>query len=358
LQSIALVGIVWVEAMIRRKLRFLTPLFFSAIVCHVFGQEPTPSDVKPSPEEALRAAEEAIVGAEQQDEGVVLPTVMEEINRRLTTLQSVDPNQLRLSYLYGRAYALAGRTGDAIDQLRKFVETRDGRNEWRAHQQLGDLFVAEFPRLARASYDKALALKAGEPTALMGLSTCAYKTGEVDEALRFAQQSADSDGRQTVRIVAHLARMFTAKQQWADADRTAVLAMELAEAAVRKQPGRRGPVQTLEAQYDLLVDFLQARIKEKVAGPDDFVRLAGYIRKRNDVAARLALHDALRVLELGVSSTAPNTPARLQEQYALTLAEVGRTAAAVAAFEKLLALDPSNSTAADWLERLRSKNPG
>ena len=113
-------------------------------------------------------------------------------------------------------------------------------------------------------------------------------------------------------------------------------------------------MQTLEAQYDLLVDFLQARIKEKVAGAEDFVRLAGFIRKRNDVSARLALHDALRVLELGVNSTAPSTPARLQEQYAVTLAEVGRTEAAVAAFEKLLTLDPSNSTATEWLERLRS----
>ena len=79
--------------MIRRNVRFLTPLFVSAILCHVFGQEPTPSDAKPSPEEALRAAEEAIVGAEQQDEGEVRATVMEEINRRLTTLQGVDPAQ-------------------------------------------------------------------------------------------------------------------------------------------------------------------------------------------------------------------------------------------------------------------------
>jgi len=340
--------------MIRRKVRFLTPLFVGAILCHVFGQEPTPSDAKPSPEEAFRAAEEALVQAEQQDEGEVRATAMEEINRRLTTLQGVDPTHPWLSYLYGRAYALAGRTGDAIDHLRKFVETREGRNEWQAHRRLGDLFVAEFPRLAKASYDKALALKAGEPSALMGLSTCAYKTGDVDEALRLAQQAVDSDGRQTVRIVAHLARMFTAKQQWADADRTAVLAMELAEAAMRKRPGVRGPVQTLAAQYDLLADLLQARIKEKVAGADDFVRLAGFIRKRNDVAARLALHDALRVLELGVNSTAPNTPARLHEQYAVTLAEVGRTEDAVVAFEKLLTLAPSNSTATDWLERLCS----
>jgi len=340
--------------MIRRNVPLLTPVLVSAILCHVLGQAPTPSEDKPSREEALRAAVEALEQAEEQDEGGVRAAALEEINRRLSTLQGVDPAHPWLSYLYGRAYALAGRSGDAIDHFRKFVETREGRNEWQAHRRLGDLFVGEFPRLAKASYDKALALKADEPTALLGLSTCAYKTGDVDEALRLAQQAADADGRQTVRIVGHLTRMFIAKRQWADADRTAVLALELAEAGVGKRPGARGPVQTLEAQYDLLTDLLQARINEKVAGAEDYVRLAGFFRKRNDISARLALHDALRVLELGVESTAPDTPARLLEQYAVTLADVGRTEAAIAAFENLLTLDPSNSTAAERLGRLRT----
>ena len=341
--------------MMPRNLRRLAPLLVSAMLCHAFGQESAPSDVKPTREDALRAAVEALEQAErQQEEGEVRATAMEEINRRLTTLQGADPTHPWLPYLYARAYALAGRTGDAIDQLRKFVETREGRNEWQAHLRLGDLFLQEYPRLAKASYEKAAALKADEPTALLGLSACAYKTGEVDAALRLAQQAADADARKTVRIVNHLARMFIAKQQWAEADRAAVLALELAETAVRSRPGMRGPLRTLDGQYQLLTDFLQARVGEKVAGPEDFVRLAGYIRKRSDVAARLSLHDALRVLESGVNATAPNTPPRLQEQYAVTLAEVGRTEAAVAAFEKLLTLDPSNATAADWLERLRS----
>ncbi len=342
--------------MIQCNARYLAPILVGALICRVSAQEPSPTEAKPSQEEALRAAVEAVEQAErqQQDEGAVRPTASEEITRRLNTLQSAAPGNPWLYYLYGRAYTLAGRTGDAIDQLRKFVETREGRNEWQAHQRLGDLFAGEFPRLARASYDKALALKPGEATALLGLSTCTYRIGDVDEAMRLAQQAADADGRQTVRIVAHLARMLIAKKQWSDADRAAVLAIDLAEADVRKRPGLRGPVQTLEAQYDLLADMLQARINEKVAVAEDYVRLAGFFRRRSDVSARLALFDALRVLELGVNSTAPNTPAKLQEQYAVTLAEVGRNQEAVAAFEKLLTLDSTNTTAIEWLERLRS----
>ncbi len=342
--------------MIRLLVPLAAPLFFFVLTCHVAGQEPPGADDASAREEALRTAIEAIERAElqQKDDGLVAPTAAEEINRRLTSLQKLDPAGPLLPYLFGRAYALFGRVGDAIEQLRKFVETRDGRNEWEAHRRLGDLFVEEFPTLAKASYGKALALKTDEPTALLGLSICAYKSGDLDEALRLAQQAVESDGRRTVRVVAHLARMFIANGQWAEADRSAVLALELAEAAVRKQPGRRGPLQTMEAQYDLLIDLGKARIKEKSTSAEDFVRFAGYIRNRSDVRARLALHDALLVLERGVKATSPSTLPRLLEQYAVTLAEVGRTEDAIAAFERLLVLDPSNATAAEWLGRLRS----
>ena len=344
-----------VEGVIQRSANFVVPLFLSVMLCHAFGQEPTPSDVKPTREDALRAAVESLEQAEQQqEEGEVRATAMEEINRRLTALRDAEPTHPRLPYLYARAYALAGRTGDAIDQLRKFVETREGRNEWQAHLRLGDLFLQEYPRLAKASYEKAAALKANEPTALLGLSSCAYKTGEIDDALRLAQQAADADGRKTVGIVNHLARMLIAKQQWTDADRAATLALELAESSVRHRPGMSGPLMTVDAQYQLLIHLLQARVAEKVAVAEDFLRLASYIRRRSDVTARLALHDVLRTVEGGVNATAPNTPPRLQEQYAITLAEIGRTEAAITAFENLLALDPANPSAPAWLERLRS----
>ncbi len=311
----------------------------------------------PTAQEAHQAALEELDRAEQIDESELTPAILTEVNRRLVVLQGVEPNHPRLPYLFGRLFALGGRRGDAIEQLRRFVDTREGRNEWEAHRRLGDLFVEEFPRLAQGSYERAAELKSHEPMVLVGLSTCAYKVGRLDEAVRLAKEAADADGRKNVRVVAHLARMFVAKQQWVDAQRAATQALELAEADAKARPGVRGPLRLLDLQYQLVIDLLQARIGERVATADDFLQLAALIRKRSELAGRINLHEALKVLEAGLKATAPNTPPSLLLEYAVALAEVGRTEEAIEGFEKLLAAEPANPVATQWLEKLRSANP-
>jgi tetratricopeptide (TPR) repeat protein len=247
-----------------------------------------------------------------------------------------------------------GRKGEASDHLQKFVDSREGRNDWKAFRILGDLFVDEFPRLAKGNYDKAAQLKAREPSVLLGSSTCAYHMGDHEEALRLAREAADADGRQTLRYVAHLARMLAARQQWAEADAVAVTALSLAEQAVRAQPGRREALETVETQYQLLIDLLKSRFGDGSSTVDDALRWAGYIRKRADIGQALSRHDSLKVLEQALSTAQANPPHALVEQYAVTLAEIGRTEAAIVEFERFLEMYPQNTTAPGWLERLRS----
>ncbi len=317
---------------------------------------PPDSGTKPSADEAYRAALSAMTALEEGDQSQISPAVFEETNRLLTALRVADPAHPRLTYLVARFNALAGRSGDAIEQLRRFVDTREGRNEWEAHRRLGDLFVNEYPQLAKASYERAGELKANEPAVLLGLSNCAYKVGQLDEALRLARQAVEADGRKTVRVIGHLARMSIAKQQWSEAEKASAQAVELALKKVEAAPGRRRPLEELDSQYQLVVDLIQSRIAEAAAGPDDYLRLAGFFRKRNELAAKLNLHECLRIVETGVNAL-PSPPARLLEEYAVLLAEVGRTDDARASFEKVLALDPANVTAAQWLERLRPPPP-
>jgi Flp pilus assembly protein TadD len=85
--------------------------------------------------------------------------------------------------------------------------------------------------------------------------------------------------------------------------------------------------------------------------------LASYLRKRAEIRQKLALHEALRALEIGVESTAPNTPPALLEHHGIALAEVGRTGAAIEVFERLLELDPDNAVAREWLARLSMAPP-
>lgn len=308
---------------------------------------------KVNPQASHDAAVAELDRLETLDADDITTSSMEALNKHVSALQTADPSHPRLTYLFARAFALSGRTKDAIEQLRRFVETREGRTEWEAHRRLGDLFVDEFPQLAKASYNRAAELKAGEPTVLLGLSNCAYKLGRIDEAVGIAKDAADADGRKTVRVVSHLARMLIAMQSWPDADRAATLAMELADAQVKAHPGQRAPLRVMDAQCKLTVDLLQARIADRSAGAEDFLRLAGLFRKRNELAAALNLHEYLRILEAGIDASSETPSTRLLAEYAGMLAEVGRSADAIAAYEKLLALDPQNAVAAERIKKLR-----
>ena len=331
-------------------------LFLLGISIRAAVAQDAPSSLPPekvNPQASHDAAVVELDRLETLDADDITASSMEALNRHIAALQTTEPSHPRLTYLFARAFALSGRTKDAIEQLRRFVETREGRTEWEAHRRLGDLFVDEFPQLAKASYHRAAELKAGEPTVLLGLSNCSYKLGRLDEAVGIAKDAADADGRKSVRVVSHLARMLIAKQSWPDADRAATLAMELADAQVKAHPGQRAPLRVIDAQCKLTVDLLQARIADRSAGAEDFLRLAALFRKRNDLATTLNLHECLRILEAGVNASGETPSPKLLAEYARMLAEVGRTADAIAAYEKLLALEPQNVAAAEQIRKLR-----
>ena len=347
-------------------------LFLSAAIGVVLTTSTSAAQETPATREtetsALRAAQEALDRLEEANGEAAVRAILDEVNRHVADLRASDPDHPRLSYLLGRIYQVTGRGGDAIDQLRKFVQTREGRNEWRAYRMLGDLFVEEFPRLAKANYEQAAALKAGEPSVLYGLSLSATKLGRQEEALRFARQAVESDDAGAVAYVSHLARILMSQQAWEDAERTARSSLELARRAMRDKPSRSDPIQVADAQYALLMEIVQSRLA--AAGPrsaeptgvdavetaDLYLRLAGFVRERMHLASILSQHQVLLVLEAGVGRTSPDTPVDLLEAYALALADVGRSDDALDTFQRILAASPQNARAAEWLQRHRDSD--
>ncbi len=92
-------------------------------------------------EKAIRLSKEVLDQSEPLEDRKQAEAWLYQVNEYLDTIRASDSSNAWLPYLYGRALARAGRPGAAIDQLRKFVGTREGRNEWRAFRLLGDLFV-------------------------------------------------------------------------------------------------------------------------------------------------------------------------------------------------------------------------
>lgn len=322
---------------------------------------PAPATMPPeeiSADEAVRRATELLDRFDLPEAGDRDRTLLDEAARFLKVVQTQQPNHSRLSYLLGRYYAAVGRQGDAIEQLKQFVATREGRTEWRAFRLLGDLFVGEFPRLAKSHYDQAAALNPNEPSVQYGLSLCAVKLGAVDDAIRFARNAIGGREDRPIGYYAHLATLYSNAGRWEEAIREAEHALQLARKKLEENPGSLGPLVLVDGQYLVLIAILQARIAQPgYAGIDDDLKLARAIRERAKIGDRLAAHQALRVVQTAVERGGEKTPASLKEQYAQLLAEVGRTNDAITVFEEMLQSDPNSSVATEWLNRLRPKSP-
>ena len=302
-----------------------------------------------STDESIRAAIVLLDQLEQSQTRPIDTANLDGVNELIIAVEKADPTNPWLTYLFGRSFALMGRAGDAIDKLRKFTETREGRNEWKAFRTLGDLFVEQYPQLARAEYRNAEALKANDPTIIFGLSRCAYGIGEPQEALRLARQVAQwGDGR-NVRYVSHLARMLIANELWSQADQTTATALEIAQQDAGKNLGRRDPLLVVDQQYQLTIDLLGARIKLRGATVDSSLQLARAIRERANLRRTISLFNVLDILEATIKAGDVRRRPEVLQEYAETLAEVGRTAEAKEQFERLLKLQPGNTSARDWL---------
>lgn len=279
---------------------------------------------------------------------------LQELERLLAAIQRSDPKDPRVDYLYGRGFAAMGRDGSARNALVRFVETREGRNEWKAYRILGDLFVDEFPRMALAKYQKAAELKPGDPTVLLGMSRAHYEVGELSRALDLARRAVEADSSGQLRPLTHLANMYAASDQWAEAERTADSAIAKAREMVRSQPPRKSILSALQQQYDLLIGILQSNLTSGPPQAELMARLGRAMRERSAVAAQVGLVDAATFIEAGMKLLDGEPPPELLFEYGVILAELGRGEEAIAAFEKVLVAQPDHAEAKSWIARIKA----
>jgi len=324
----------------------------------VWGQTTPPAAEKaPTYEEAVEKATEILDRLESHWGEQPGREDVDQLSTYVTAIQRSDPTDPRVDYLFGRAFAAMGRSGAAISTLERFVSSREGRNEWKAYRILGDSYVEDYPRQALKKYEKAAALKPDEPTILLGVSKAHFKVGENAKALEYAIKAADADAGAHVQPIAHLARMYGVNQQWPEADRTAVAAVEKAQERLRSDPARRGPLLALQDQYDLLIEILQSQMTATGATADKFARVGRYMRERAAAAQKLALHDTVVLLENGMRFLKTDPSADLLLEYGISMAELGRNAEAAEAMNRVLKMEPDNGPAKAWLSRLRTVSP-
>jgi tetratricopeptide (TPR) repeat protein len=316
--------------------------------------------------EAIRSATRLLDELDTAEDGQRAQTLATKVEDHLDVIRTADESNPWLAYLYGRMLAKTGRQGDAIQQLRRFTTTREGRNEWHAYLLLGDLFVGEFPQLAKANYQKAQVLNQGESDVILGLSKCALKLGHAKEAIALARQAVEANPTQSAKYRIQLVQALRRLGQWDEAAREAEAALEESMRRVQQAPGKLTPLLMVDSVFQLLIDVFRSRIREAAMNrkrdlpfdvtrfASDHLRLAHYIRERAVNAQSMAVHEMVSTLQSGVNETAPQTPIFLLESYGVILAEAGRDAVAIDVFERILSTDSTNKLANDWLDRLRS----
>ncbi len=277
------------------------------------------------------------------------------LSAKIEGVQATDPGNPWLLYLHGRLNVLVGRTGEGRDQLRKFIETREGRNEWTAYRVLGDLFSTEFPRLAEAQYVKARELRGDDADILLGLSVCRMKLADVEGAARYADEAVQADGRKNAAPLSQRALVLAARKAWVPAEESAKAALALAEEALMREPGRRSLVRQVETQSQRLCDILRAYLAQAPRDFDAALRLEQYERHRWDVLALLSRFEAVDLLETALAAAGDSPPVKLRERYAAVLIEVGRSAEARRQYEEILRTDPAHEHAKQMLEKLSDR---
>jgi len=316
------------------------------------GAEPAGARVadEMTADEAVAALEELFDQVEAGEWEGADATLRDLIQRPLEVLQTKAPDHPRLPFYAARTAMVVAQHRAAQRQLEAYIDSRAGRNDWRARRLLGDVMLESYPQLARAHYDKAAELKPNEPSVLYGLARCASRRGRKDEALDFARRAVSADGEKNPRYLTLLAQMLQSDGQHAEARRAAEKALAIAQRRAEAQPGRRGPLQLLDHQYDVAIRVVRAGEGELPA--EDAVTLAGYLRQRNDVIAKLRLHDIASMLGVAVAQAGDRASIALLLEYGRALAEIDRQDEAIETFKRVLARDAENQAANEWLDRL------
>ena len=277
---------------------------------------------------------------------------LEEATQLTRRLELADPENSWILYLSGRGYAASGLKGDAIEELSKFIETREGRNEWSAYRHLGDLFLDGYPNLAKKRYEQADYLKPNEPSVLIGLAGCMAGLGDTDKALAYAESAVNADGGRRVDYLVAAARLQMQAGNLTAARLHAKNALERAKQEMRTGRLAVELVRQLDAQYQLLYDILTRQIQLAPRDSEPYLSLVRYMRERVRASQLLLLAEAVGILEAALQQAGPNPPVALLLEYGSLLKDLGRLEEAKRVYQQVLQSDPSNRIAKEGLDQV------
>ncbi len=316
------------------------------------GQQPPTgrdSGILPVPV-ALQRAREKIDAAENG--GPNATAAAKEAVTYISMALAQDPLNVTAGYLQGRLAFMAGRPRDALPRIQSYVADAAGRNDWKAHKLLGDIYIVSYPEHALSAYDRAVQLAPNESDAVIGLARANLELNRADEAIDRAEQAIRLDKEErspSYRMV--LARALLLRgDRTEDAVKAAREAVDLAEAKARATPGDKALVLNVKGAYALLLECLQTLSALYPERTDLTVQASLTVQDMADVNRLLACYDSLNMIESALQ-TAKDDPGLLYEKARLNRL-IGRDEEAVKVLKTLLEAHPDDAKARELLEAI------
>ncbi|MCP4246931.1 MAG: tetratricopeptide repeat protein [bacterium] len=300
--------------------------------------------------DALAKATAAVRAAEERD--TTFGDRMVEAEFYVSEVLRFDSANAQAEYLYGRMNALNGRTRDAFTQIRSFLQTPEGKNNWEAFKLLGDLhYQGKYYVQAKRKYERAIELNPDEASPYIGLCLTTQKLGRRQDAVDAGTLAVEKDPQLAAGYEA-LAQALTMDAQLPEA-RTAILkAIEISAEQLKEGLGNITLLRKLQAHYQTQQTILSATLLRDPRDGPAYREYAKSIRDRADLETKVALHHALEILKKGITATRPNIPAPLLYEYIEMLLVVDRPNQALDLLDGLLKVRPDDTNALELRDRV------
>lgn len=310
------------------------------------GKEPTRT-VEDLVRDAMRALDDAYVADTQAE----TEKAVERARKLYDEIVARDPNADRLDYIKGALYVYSNQHLDALTTLEAFTNTRLGKVEWKAYRMLGDLLLlSDFPKLAESKYKEANKLNPDDPYVMLGMSVCAGRLGEPEDAVALIEKSLQrAPAGRRKQFLKQAAQTHMAVKNF---DKAANYAAELCERLKtenKSNPGHRETITALQATYTMRVSIAKAMLAEKPEQTSLYLDMADYTLERGGLQSELAYYDVLSLLDLAIASEENSVSIELLERKAEILAHLKRTEEARNLYESILKKNPRNKAAKEFM---------
>jgi tetratricopeptide (TPR) repeat protein len=320
-----------------------------------------------TPVEMLDAAYRLLAQAESYHNPEKRVGPLQEAAKLLWRVRVEAPGDARALLGLGEAFRMSGQPAQAREMYVEFIASPEGRNNYKAYQGLGDVFLqSKYYRQALPKFQRAVRLNANSEDAQRGLAESLWglrRYAEAYDAIEKARR-VDPNDVEALRVHALICLQWTApnppRPEWQEEGLKACnRALSILHARWEEAPRDTYALSQMVEFCQLIKDLTQRQIQAALQAtpnglqPDMVLR---HIEARQNEAwftQMLEDHKSLNFIEEGLSLFPEHVA--LLEKAAKLQKMLNLRDDALQTCERLLAVDPDNGTAQNIMQELTAQ---